>query len=523
MKLFIFLVLLINIIDIILNTKSGNNTRLAVAIGILLITFTLILDRLIPEGMFLDGITYAAISRNLAIGKGNFWELYYRNAWPFSEHPPLMFGLQALFFKVFGDHYLTEKLYSFAIWLVTLLLLRSIWNRSDNVSKHSYSLPLLLWCIIPTVTWSYTNNILDTTMAMLDLGAVFLLYKGVTSTNNSKVLYLLGGGLLTFAAMFTKGPVGAFPLAVPGLYWLINNTSDFKKLGKIVLQTIMLITVVAGCYTLLYQFPESRANLERYLQEQLMAALAGKREITGGGLGRFTLLYELVMQMLPPLVLTTVLIIVSKLLKLKSSAFAGNNKRALFFLLIGVAASAPIMLSVKQRSFYLIPSLPFYVLALTTLLYPYYYAITERLSVGNKGIKYFKISASVIAVGLCVYLGSKVGQVGRDHQLISNMKYLQQQFPKGQVFGICAEGDKDYEFLAYLQRYNRMEVDPVFYCADYVLIDKNVCNNEIIPIVSQLGFKQQDFELEQYVLYRRQLPLRFSFTLLNPVFRTRDK
>lgn len=523
MKLFIFLVLLINTIDIILNTKSGNNTRLAVALSILLITFTLILDRLIPEGMFLDGITYAAISRNLAIGKGSLWELYYRNHWPFSEHPPLMFGLQALFFKVFGDHYLTEKIYSFAIWLVTVLLLRHIWNRNANTDKYTYTLPLLLWCIIPTVTWSYTNNILDTTMAMFDIGAVLLLYISVTTTKSSKMLFLLGGGLLTFAAMFTKGPVGAFPLAVPGIYWLVYHTNNFKKLGGVILQTILLLAVVAGCYTLLYQFPESRANLERYLQEQLVAALAGKREITGGGLGRFTLLYELLMQMLPPLVLTTVLIIVTKLLKLKPSSIIGNSKRAVFFLLIGVAASLPIMLSVKQRSFYLIPSLPFYVLALSTLLYPYYHVLTERLSVGNNGIKYFKISASVIAVGLCVYLGSKVGQVGRDHQLISNMKYLQQQFPKGQVLGICAEGDKDYEFLAYLQRYNRMEVDPVFYCADYVLIDKNVCNNEIIPIVSQLGFKQQDFELEQYVLYRRQFPLRFSFTLLNPVFRTRDK
>jgi 4-amino-4-deoxy-L-arabinose transferase-like glycosyltransferase len=94
---------------------STNNApyNLARPLGFLFIIFLLtsFLDRAIQEGMFFDGVTYAAISRNLAIGKGTFWDVYFRGNWRFSEHPPLMFGIQALFFKTLGDHYLTERFY----------------------------------------------------------------------------------------------------------------------------------------------------------------------------------------------------------------------------------------------------------------------------------------------------------------------------------------------------------------------------------------------------------------------------
>lgn len=480
-----------------------------------------------PEGIFLDGVTYAAVSRNLAMGKGTFWALYYRHEWIFSEHPPLFFGLQAIFFKILGDHYLTEKIYSFVIWAITAVFISKLWNKTNtnHQSKYSFGLPLLLWCIIPTITWGYTNNILDCTMALFDLIAVYLLYRTLSSANERKysIPVLTISAILTFCALMTKGPVGAFPLAVPSLYWLVYNMGNGKLFTKAVAQTVFMSIVIAAIYFVMYQFPESKANLDRYMNEQLMAALSGKREITGGGLGRFTLLYELAMQMLVPAVPGVVLFVTVRLLRIQPLKQTGAGKHALFFLLVGVAASLPIMLSVKQRTFYLVPSLPFYVLALTVFIYPYFAAITERLKVSDKGLKYFSISAVVAIAGLCIYLGSKVGQIGRDKELITNMHYLAEKFPSEQVFGICSEAEKDYQFLAYLERYNKMEVSPVFYTAEYVLIDKEVCNNDIIPLISKIGFREESIELNRYKLFRRHFPLKFDFTLLNPVFRTRDK
>lgn len=505
-----------------MNIKSSNNTRLAICISILIITCTIILDRLIPEGIFLDGITYAAISRNLAMGKGTFWALYYRGDWGFNEHPPLMFGIQAIFFKIFGDHYLTEKTYCFAIWIATVFLLYKLWDKEKVTAKYSYALPVLMWCIIPTITWGYTNNILDCTMAMFDLAAVLVIYSRASKHRGIPFINLAIGGLLIFAALLTKGPVGAFPLTIPGIYWLIYNNNSGRALGKAVLSTLFLFAVVAGCYVLLYQFPAPRANFEKYINEQVMAALGGGREITGGSMGRFALLFDLLKETLVPMALGLIIFIVAKIGKVHIVKPVGLNKRAIFFLLVGLCASLPIIMSVKQRTFYLVPSLPYFVLAIATIVYPYYDGITEKWQVG-KGLKYFRITAVTLSLALCAYLGTKVGQVGRDHQLISNIKYIKTQFPEGQMLGICPQANNDYTFLAYLQRYNHMEVDPIFFNTDYVLVDKNVCNNNILPIVSELGFKQQPFGLEQYVLYKKSFPLKLRFTLLNPVYRKEDK
>ncbi|MCB9046183.1 MAG: glycosyltransferase family 39 protein [Chitinophagales bacterium] len=503
-----------------MSNPSGNNTRLIACITIIILTSMLMLDRLVPEGLFLDGVTYAAISRNLAIGKGSFWALYYRNPWIFSEHPPLFFGLQAIFFKIFGDHYLTEKIYSFVIWLLTAILLKQFWNRAipGNGVSYSYALPLLLWCLVPTITWGYTNNILDCTMALFDIAAVWTLYRSLKDNNMWGIITC---GILIFCATLTKGPVGAFPLAVPGLYWLVYQRGSGKQFFTAVMLTIFLTAMLIAFYVIFYQFPGPRASFDRYLNQQLIAALSGQREITTGGLGRWQLLYDLAIQMLVPIAITIILIVIVRLLKLTPQKTSG--KHALFFLLIGLAASTPIMMSVKQRTFYLVPSLPYYVLAVAAIAYPYFLVITNRFKAGQKGLRIFRLSAIIVSLGLCIYLGSKVGQVGRDHEMISNMHYLAEKFPKGEVLGICAEAEKDYAFLAYLERYNQMEVNRIFYAQKYVLIDKELCNNDIIPIINSIGFREEPIGLSRYKLYHRHFPLKFDFTLLNPVFRTRDK
>lgn len=505
-----------------MTNNTGANTRLAVAITVLIITATLILDRLVPEGIFLDGVTYAAISRNLALGKGTFWSLRYWSDVPFSEHPPLMFGMQALFFKLFGDHYYTEKIYCLVIWSISALLIRSTWNTGNSKqSEYSYALPLLMWCLIPTVTWGYTNNILDCTMAMFDMAAVLVMYKSLKANGKLHIPAIIISALFTVCAMLTKGPVGIFPLAVPGLWWLTNLKSTTARLARTVMETILLAAFISGCFLIIYQFPPAKISLDKYMNQQLLAALQGKREITGGGLGRLSLLVEIFVQMLLPLAVAVVVLIIGKITKVNPDKIK-IKKTALFFLLVGIAASLPMMSSVKQRTFYLIPSLPFYVLALATLALPYYHAITNKMAIGN-GIRYFKMASIIACIGLSIYLGSKFGQVGRNHELIETMKYMNTQLPTDQEVSICDESRKDYELLAYLQRYNNINIQPIFYAADYILIDKNVCNTEGLQSMIKTGFKKQPFELSRYELYKRNFPLRFDFTLLHPAFRTGDR
>src|SRR5689334_12523447 len=104
----------------------------------------LTITRNAQRGMFLDGVTYAAISRNLAAGRGTFWDPFYTaTLYPhFREHPPLGFGLQAIFFAVLGDHLFVERLYSVAAGALTAVLIVWLWR--STLGQRAYDwLPLV--------------------------------------------------------------------------------------------------------------------------------------------------------------------------------------------------------------------------------------------------------------------------------------------------------------------------------------------------------------------------------------------
>jgi hypothetical protein len=63
-------------------------------------------------GMFMDGVLYASVSKNYALGFGTFWEPYFSatNYRDFHEQPPLLFFLQGLFCKMFGVAFYTAAL-----------------------------------------------------------------------------------------------------------------------------------------------------------------------------------------------------------------------------------------------------------------------------------------------------------------------------------------------------------------------------------------------------------------------------
>ena len=60
-----------------------------------------LVPRLAQRGMFVDGVTYAAIARNLAEGRGTFWSPHYTATLYsiFHEHPPLGLWLESLWFR----------------------------------------------------------------------------------------------------------------------------------------------------------------------------------------------------------------------------------------------------------------------------------------------------------------------------------------------------------------------------------------------------------------------------------------
>ena len=154
-----------------------------------------ILPRLAQRGMFVDGVTYASIARNLSEGRGSFWApSYTATIYPqFHEHPPFGFWLQSLWFRVLGDHLFVERAYSLAAAIGTALLIALIWRRLNAATARDPGgfewLPILFWIVVPVVSWAIVGNLLEVSLSAL-LGTV---------------LGLLGLFALSVVQIFFKG------------------------------------------------------------------------------------------------------------------------------------------------------------------------------------------------------------------------------------------------------------------------------------------------------------------------------
>ncbi len=107
-----------------LNTTSW---RFLAATCMLVLT----VPRLWQRGMFADGMTYAVVARNMALGVGDFWApslsdtIYSR----FFEQPPLGMGLQAIAFALVGDHFAVERVFSLLMFGANAVLIAAMWRR----------------------------------------------------------------------------------------------------------------------------------------------------------------------------------------------------------------------------------------------------------------------------------------------------------------------------------------------------------------------------------------------------------
>ena len=135
------------------------------------IFFVLISPYLLSKGMFLDGVFYATISRNLAEGVGTYFNLRYTNT--FMSHPPLVFWIESFLFRIFGDKIYVERFYSVSTYLISGVLIVWLWKIiNDDKNKQLAFLPLVFFVAFPLITWGAVNNVLENTMMIFDLLAV---------------------------------------------------------------------------------------------------------------------------------------------------------------------------------------------------------------------------------------------------------------------------------------------------------------------------------------------------------------
>ncbi|MBC7892901.1 MAG: glycosyltransferase family 39 protein, partial [Sphingobacteriaceae bacterium] len=236
------------------------------------------------EGEFIDGLFYASIARNQALGQGSFWRPYfsetfwlpYADGRVFYDNPPLVFGLEALGFRLLGDHWWVERLLgTLALLSLFLLLTKTLRLLFPGSSfRHHAWLPILLTYCFYQVRWGYTNNVLETYLVLFDWGAVLWLLD--PQAGRYRPSQRAGAALCLVLAFLTKGPAGLFPFVTPvllGIFW-----PERLPLRRAFIEMAWLVGLW-GCGVgglLLFEAP--RRYLNHFWVHQVLDAVAGRRE-----------------------------------------------------------------------------------------------------------------------------------------------------------------------------------------------------------------------------------------------------
>ena len=432
-------------------------------------------NNLLTRGMFMDGLIYTSVASNMAEGVGSFWHpVYTATQFPdFYEHPPLMMWLLSLWFRLFGTGMMAAKAYSVAVLLLTAALMVGVWKQLGFKTGLGW-LPLLMLTLIPDVALAAHNNYLEGTMTLFVLASVWLVLRG------EGVGWHLLAGLMLAAAFLTKGPTGLFPLALPALLWLFGERKGF---GQAAAGTLAMAAGLAAPMALLwFCVPDSQEFLRKYFENQVI----------GGSQTLVTSRTYIVKTLFSHTAVVLVVALAAVLFGIlrKSAPWRPTRdswRRFGLMFALALCGTLPMMVSTKQRAFYLLTVFPFVALAVAALLEPlvrYYEKQLQRPAM--------TIVTVVVLVAAVVTNALYYGKPGRDKVMLADMDVIAPALQEGETLTITPDLASNSSLHGYWFFYH------------HVTLDANARHRHLIAAedVADTTYIEVPLQTEEYRLYR---------------------
>lgn len=414
--------------------------------------FLIILSpELMTDGMFMDGLWYAAISNNLAHDIGSFWKLRFSETmyYEFYEHPPLAMGIQSLFYRLLGSSIYVERIYSLACFILNGWVMLKIWKQIQGKTAGAW-LALLFWIITPLVFWSASNNILENTMMIFTSLAVLYMIK--SGQDQKPWLYLFIASLFIVLAVLTKGLVGLFPLSM--VLWIALFIQP-RSWAFFFLEGLFMLLSIGLLFGLLFLVvPESYGSLSAYFFKQIVRSVQDIVTVES----RFYIVQRLFLEMIPAIILSWIIFAIG----FKQVKSHKANAWIYVLLALGFSGVLPIMVSMKQSGFYMLAALCFFPLALGIWVQPYYEVLKIRWSSKTFLAPIMQALSMLLIVTGLVFNTLRMGKVGRDEKVLADIYQLISIFEAADenIIGIAPELSRDWTLSGYFQRYAYIALDP---------------------------------------------------------------
>lgn len=437
------------------NENSLFSRTNALLLFVIALASALIVPALFQDGMFADGVLYAAVAKNTAIGSGTFWHPHFMSSMHdhFHEQPPLGLFLQSLFFHVFSGIY-PERFYDLLIALIDGWLIVKIWRNyfsgQTEIQKNSFW-PLLLFFISPLVFWAFTNNILEITMAAFALAATDSLITALIHQRKT-VLHLTLATIWIICASMCKGPQGIFPVVFPAILWICGKQVSFKKA---LLASLAITGGIVLFYALILQSESIREAYTSWYASRILVTFAGTHNTSGS---HFAMLYDLLLDLLPLLGLSAIIFLLGKKAANSNGFFAWKKGHAFF--LLALAGSLPLLITREQRAFYLMTSLPFYALSIAFYTAPYISALLQKTNAQAKSWKITGMISLVLIIAALIITVKIAGTPKRDAGLLHDLRISAKMIGDGKSVACDQATYTNWAAVNYFQRYEDIEINP---------------------------------------------------------------
>ncbi len=447
----------------------------------------IIAPSLFSDGMFTDGTMYASIARNLAEGNESFWHLHFSGfeMANFYAHPPLVFFLTSIGYKLFGDSMIVERIYSFSAAVFTGILIALITNTVAKENKKTISVTaLFIWLAFPLVLWSYSNNMLENTLAVFVLLSIFFIIK---SFNKNRFVMLFFAGLSIFAAFMSKGFPALFVWSVFFFYWLIFRKISFERM--LTDSFLLVFFSIVPFFTMVFISKDAFNYFTVYFSEQVLSSFEGTN-IAGN---RFLILNGLLIELIIPVGVISLLSLISKYKKRKIKFQKQNLQNALLFFLIALSGILPLILSHKQRNFYIVQALPFLAIAFSFIIF-------DMMNTFSKIYDFFKrkifkpLSVILFAISLLMIF-IFAGKTGRDKDKLHDIYVISDFLPENTNVKLSKSLHSDWSLYAYAERYGKLTVSDRIEANYYLTEKKLFCDT---------AFQKINLDLKKYTLFQKK-------------------
>ena len=245
----------------------------------------------------------------------------------------------------------------------------------------------------------------------------------------------------------TKGFTGCYVLIFPmlvGVFW------KRELILRTFVDSLISVGVIAVLVMLIwFGWEGASSNIMDYLVMQVAGSVENVATVSFRG--------QIFLDFLNGLILPGVIVIAivlwarkKKLSVIDQSQF----KASTVLILLCLAGVIPIMISMKQRSFYILTVYPFAVLALAAMFKSIIPLLDDLLTkyVFKKTVLYFAIPLSILAAGV------SATYAGRDKEAVSDVYTLVRMFEPGEIVCVSPPLNSDWGVIAYLSRYGKISV-----------------------------------------------------------------